>query len=76
MSDKQDDKYTYFKVEIKDWAEDFDYTICESLNGVLKILKLAEIYLDDPEIDTRIIITGIGLTKKQYAEFKKSIKRP
>lgn len=68
--------YTHYQVDLKNMPVDWDTTICESLYAVGKILKYLDIYLDD---DTptengeprQVIITGIGMTRKAYKEWKK-----
>lgn len=67
-------EYTYFRMDFEDWPEDFDYTICENLRQVGKMLKFAEIHLDDPFRKTKITITGVGMTRKQYTEIKKEMR--
>ncbi len=63
--------YTYFRIEFEDWGEDFDFTICETLDEVREMLQLAEIHLDDPDKHTKVIVTGIPMTPPQYDKFKK-----
>jgi hypothetical protein len=63
--------YTYFRIDFEDWGEDFDFTICETLDEVREMLQLAEIHLDEPDRHTKVIVTGIPLTPPQYEKFKK-----
>lgn len=74
QKNKKSDKealYTHYKIEFKDWGEDYDFTIVETLNDVLDYLQLADIYLDEPTRKTKVIITGIGMTRKAYSNWVK-----
>jgi molecular chaperone GrpE (heat shock protein) len=57
---------------------EYDYTIVESLDGIIEYLKAAEIDLDDDKFDNtddaqkpKIIITGVPMTRKQFSEWFK-----
>jgi rRNA maturation protein Nop10 len=63
--------YTYFRIDFEDWGEDFDFTICETLDEVREMLQLAEIHLDEPDRHTKVIVTGLPMTPPQYEKFKK-----
>lgn len=62
-------KYTYYRIDFEDWSEEYDYTIVETLEDVLIYLKAADIDLDDPERETKITISGIGMTPVQFKKW-------
>jgi hypothetical protein len=64
-------KYTYFRIDFKDWPEDYDYTICEDLSAVSKHFRFAEVHLDDPYRKTEVKVTGIGLTRREFNQWKR-----
>jgi hypothetical protein len=68
---EQETLYTYYEVEIQGTSLDWDITICESLDHVRDILQYLDTFLDDPEIEAKVIITGIGLTRSAYENWKK-----
>lgn len=63
--------YTYYKVEIQDMPLEWDETICESLEEVLDVLKFVDIYLDDDTVKAKVIITGIGMSREAYQQWRK-----
>ena len=72
--------YTYYHIEFKNCSSfNGDYTIVESLDDVLNILKKIDSDLDDDTYDKsemnekpQATITGIGMTREGFAEFLKS----
>lgn len=67
----EDPLYTYYQIDLKDIPVDWDTTICESLEGVLDVLKYLDIHLDDDTIEARITIRGIAMTRAAFANWKK-----
>lgn len=65
--------YTYFKIVFKNCGLDYDYTIVETLSDALQYLESVETDLDDPEAKAKVIITGIGMTEKQWNEWVKVV---
>jgi molecular chaperone GrpE (heat shock protein) len=63
--------YTYFKIEFEDTSIDYDYTIVENIEDVIDYLKSVEIDLDDDERKSKIIITGVPMTRAQFSEWFK-----
>ena len=69
-------KYTYYLLEFKDCPnvkgldEPIDYAICKDFNEVRKWLFFADLDLDDTDGLAEIKIKGIGLTRKQYRDYK------
>lgn len=64
-------KYLYYEVTLTDCSQEWDVTICETLNQVLGVLRLVDIDFDDLERMAMVHIRGIGMTRKAYAEWKK-----
>jgi hypothetical protein len=62
--------YTYYQLEVQGTSLDWDITICESLDHVRDILQYLDTFLDDPEIEAKVVITGIGLTRSAYEKCK------
>lgn len=67
--------YTYYEVELKNINEEWDTTICESLDDVKNILEYLDIHLDDatelPDGEKRqVVITGIGMTPEAFKNWK------
>jgi len=62
--------YTYYQLEVQGTSLDWDITICESLDHVRDTLQYLDTFLDDPEIEAKVIITGIGLTRSAYKKWK------
>lgn len=63
-------KYTYYRIDFEDWSEEFDYTIVETLEDILIYLKAADIDLDDPERETKVIISGVGMTPEEFEQWQ------
>jgi molecular chaperone GrpE (heat shock protein) len=63
--------YTYFKIEFEDTSLDYDYTIVENIEDVIDYLKSVEIDLDDDERKSKVIITGVPMTRAQFSEWFK-----
>lgn len=61
--------YTYFKIEFEDTSLDYDYTIVENIEDVTDYLKSVETDLDDEERKSKVIITGIPMTRADFAEW-------
>ena len=77
---KDDTLYTYYQIELKNISEEWDYTICESLDEVLNTLKYLDHHLDDdtpvePGQERQVIITGVGLTPIAYQQYKDECKK-
>lgn len=69
--------YTYFRIEFTDCGMDYDVTIVENIDEIIDQIRPAELALDDPESPTaKITITGIAMTRKQYAEWFKENMNP
>lgn len=67
--------YTHYQIELKNIPLDWEIAICDSLKGVNKILQFVDIYLDDdtptePGEERQVIITGIGMTRSAYKQWK------
>jgi len=62
--------YTYYWVEIENMPLDWDTSICESLDKVRDLLQYLDIYLDDPDIDAKVTIKGIGMTRAAFKEWE------
>lgn len=74
--DKKNELYTYYRIDFEDWGESFDYTIVANLDEVRDYLQMADVYLDDPDRKTKVIITGVGMTTEQYSKWlEKTIKK-
>ncbi len=63
--------FTHYQIELENINEEWDCTICESLDEVLGVLKYLDIHLDDdtelPDGEKmRVIITGIGMTREAF----------
>ncbi len=70
-----DTKYTYYQVDLENINEEWDYTICETLEEVYQILTAMDIHLDDDSPTAtgeqiRVVVTGVGMTPKEYKEWK------
>ena len=68
---KPDTKYTYYKLGLENMSEDWNETICESLDDVRKQLDYLDIHLDDdsetePGRERKVIITGVGMTPLEF----------
>jgi len=78
--EKKETVYTYYQIDFKNCRENIgDYAIVETLEDVLDILRLIDCDLDDDNFDNipfnekpQAIITGIGMTRKQFQEHLKS----
>lgn len=62
-----DTLYTYYQLELKNMGEDWDITICETMEEVYNSLKYLDIHFDDdtelPEgVQRQVVITGIPMT--------------
>jgi len=68
----EDTLYTYFKIDIQGMPIDWDYTIVETIEQAGEQLKFFDIHLDDPSIDAKVIITGIGMTIKEFVEWEEN----
>lgn len=67
-------KYTYFRIDFEDWSGDYDYTIVPTIEDVQDYLKSAEMDLDDSERKTKVIITGVAMTRKEFNKwFKENV---
>lgn len=69
--------YTYYQIDFKNCGSfDGDYTIVETIEDVLGILKQIDSDLDDDAHKEgekpQVTITGVGMTRKAFAEFLKS----
>ena len=67
--------YTHYQIDLENISEEWDTTICDSLKGVMQILEYLDIHLDDATETAngekrRVIITGIGMTRQQYKDWK------
>jgi|SRR5580765_5171911 len=65
--------YTYYQVELENINEEWDTSVCESLEEVYGLLQYLDIHLDDDTETTngekrKVIITGIPLTPIAYKE--------
>lgn len=63
--------HTYYQIEIKNMPEEWDTTICATLDEVRDLLQYLDIHLDDdtPTSDgepRQVIITGIPMTRTAY----------
>lgn len=63
-------QYTFFRIDFKDWGEEFDYTIVEKVEDVLLYLQLAEIHLDDDTRRTRVIVRGVPMTRRKFEQWQ------
>jgi len=68
----EDTLYTYFKIDVQGMPIDWDYTIVETIEQAGEQLKFFYIHLDDPSIDAKVIITGIGMTIKEFVEWEEN----
>ncbi len=69
---KKAEVYTYFRIDyINCSSVEYDYTIVESIEDISDNIRVAEIDLDDPNSDSQVKITGVGMTRKQYDNFLK-----
>jgi hypothetical protein len=66
-----DETYTYYRVDFHDCGLDFDYTIVETIDEIRDLIQMCDTELDDPGKVAQITITGMGMTRTQFAEFKK-----
>ena len=66
---KIDTEYLFYKVEYKNCSLHYDYTICKTLNDVRDALQCVDTDLDYEKANAAVIITGIGMTNKQYSEW-------
>jgi hypothetical protein len=67
---KEDTLYTYYQVDVENMPLEWNTTICESLDEVRKILQYVDIHLDDPTIEARVIIRGIGMTQVAFKQWQ------
>lgn len=75
--DEHKDFYTYYLIEFKDCGiDDYDYTICETLEEIGDQLQIAETSFDDDTIEAQAIITGIALTKDELSHWKEFLELP
>jgi hypothetical protein len=63
--------YTYYQLELININEDWQITICESLDEVHSVLQYLDIYLDDSiELEDgqqrKVVITGIPMTPASF----------
>ncbi len=70
---EEETKYTFYRVDFNDCSLEYDYTICQTLEDVLEVLKSIDIDLDDDGEDRSpsATITGIGMTEKEWDEWVK-----
>ncbi len=73
---KEDTLYTYYQLDLENMPEDWDYTICESLDHVRETLQYLDVHLDDDTPTTneeprRVVITGVPMTPAAYRDFIK-----
>lgn len=66
-------QYTFFKIEVEDWSEDYDYTIVPSMSEALPYLELAASCMDEEDRNTKVVITPIVMTERQYNNFIKKV---
>lgn len=63
------DKYLYYQIDLVNVPVEWNTTICESLEHVHDTLKFLDIYFDDETIEAKAIIIGVGMTRKEYADW-------
>jgi len=63
-------EYLYYQIDIEGMPLDWDTTICEDLDAVRDTLQYLEIYFDDPTIEAKATIRGIGMTRSAYEKWK------
>ena len=64
------DKYLYFRVQFENCMDEDCEAYAEDLEEVKDFLQAVECELDDPDKTAKVIVTGVGLTKEQFARFK------
>lgn len=67
--DEKPTLYTYYQLDLENMPVDWDTTICQSLDGVMDVLRYLDIHLDDDTIEAKVTIRGIGMTKEAYAKW-------
>lgn len=67
----KESKYTYYRIDFEDTGLDYDYTIVEHIEDIEDYIKAVDIDMDDDERKTKVIITGVAMTPKEFAEWHK-----
>ncbi len=70
----EDQLYTYYQLDLENINEEWDYTICESLDHIRETLQYLDVHLDDDTETSngesrRVVITGIPMTPSAYRNF-------
>lgn len=69
---KKSVKYLYFRIDFKNCPNvEYDYTIVENLEDIPDSIRIAELDLDDPSGNARVVITGVGMTRKEFNDWHK-----
>lgn len=61
--------YTYYRLDFKNCSLEYDYTIVPEIKDIADYITAVELDLDDDR-DAQVIITGVGMTERQYNNFK------
>jgi hypothetical protein len=66
----EETKHLYYQIDLENMPVEWDTTICVDLDEVRGILQYLEIHFDDPTIDAKATIRGIGMTRSAYEKWK------
>lgn len=73
---REDVLYTYFRIDFEDMPIEGDYTICQSIEEIREQLEAVDIHLDEPDLQAKVIITGVGMTIAEFSLWDKTGELP
>ena len=64
------DLYTHYEIELEDMPVDWNTTIVDSLEEVMKVIQYLDIYFDDPDCKGSVKIKRIGMTRSAFKQWQ------